>query len=309
MSGWTLADLPSQRARVAVVTGASPGGLGYETALALAGAGARVVLTARNPDKGEAARQALLAQHPEADVCVEALDLAHLASVRAFAERLAARHAAVDLLINNAGVMAPPQRQTTADGMELQLGSNYLGHVALTAQVLPLLRAASAPRVVNLSSLAHRQARIDFDDLQSERPYRPWKAYGQSKLAMLMFSLELQRRSDAHGWGVRALAAHPGIAQTALIANGPDGAGRRSASGVAVGLMAHYLGHSASAGALPTLYAATAPQAQPGGYCGPGDLFELKGHPAPAKIGRQAHDRQVAARLWETACALTGVAF
>ncbi|ASK95105.1 SDR family oxidoreductase [Xanthomonas campestris pv. merremiae] len=309
MNGWTLADLPSQRGRVAIVTGASPGGLGYETALALAGAGAHVVLTARNPDKGEAARRALLARHPEAEVCVEALDLARLASVRAFAKRLATRHAAVDLLINNAGVMAPPQRQTTADGMELQLGSNYLGHFALTAQVLPLLRAASAPRVVNLSSLAHRQARIDFDDLQSERSYRPWKAYGQSKLAMLMFSLELQRRSNTHGWGVRAIAAHPGIAQTALIANGPDGAGRRSASGVATGLFTRCIGHSASAGALPTLYAATSPQAQAGGYYGPNGLFELKGDPAPAKIAHQAHDQQGAARLWDTACALTGVAF
>ncbi|MEA9566617.1 oxidoreductase [Xanthomonas sp. WHRI 8932A] len=309
MSGWTLADLPPQRAKVAVITGASVGGLGYETALALAGAGASVVLTARNADKGEAARQALLAVHPHATVRVETLDLAHLASVRAFAERLGARQQWVDLLINNAGVMAPPQRQTTADGMELQFGSNYLGHFALTAQLLPLLRAAAAPRVVNLSSLAHRSARIDFDDLQTAHPYRPWKAYGQSKLAMLIFSMELQRRSDAQGWGLRAIAAHPGLARTALIANGPAAGGRRTAIGAATALLGPYISHSAAAGALPTLYAATDPQAQGGGYYGPDGLFELKGAPGPATIARQVHDRHVATRLWETSCTLADVAF
>lgn len=309
MSHWTLADLPSQRDKIAIVTGASPGGLGYETALALAGAGAGVVLAARNPDKGETARQAILAAHPAADVRVEALDLAHLSSVTAFAARIAARHPRLDLLINNAGVMAPPQRQTTADGLELQFGSNYLGHVALTAQLLPLLRAAPAARVVNLSSIAHRYGRIDFADLQTEHPYRPWKAYTQSKLAMLMFTLELQRRSDARGWGVRALAAHPGIAQTALIANGPGVDGRRSAIGTATALLAPWISHSAAAGALPTLYAATAPQATGGGYYGPDGAFELKGDPAPARIARQARDPQVAARLWEVACTLAGVAF
>lgn len=309
MSRWTLADLPPQRGKIAIVTGASPGGLGYETALALAGAGASVVLAARNPAKGEAARQAVLAAHPAADVCVEALDLAQLAAVAAFAQRIAARYPRLDLLINNAGVMAPPQRQTTADGLELQFGSNYLGHFALTAQVLPLLRAAPAARVVNLSSLAHRYARIDFDDLQTERPYRPWKAYGQSKLAMLMFSLELQRRSDAQGWGLRALSAHPGIAQTALVANGPAVDGRRTAIGAATALLGPWIRHSAAAGALPTLYAATAPQAQSGGYYGPDGLFEMKGDPAPARIARQARDPRVAARLWDVACALAGVAF
>lgn len=309
MSRWTLADLPSQRDKIAVVTGASPGGLGYETALALAGAGASVVLATRNPGKAETARQAILAAHPAADVRVEALDLAQLASVAAFAARMAARSPRLDLLINNAGVMAPPQRQTTADGLELQFGSNYLGHFALTAQLLPLLRAAPAARVVNLSSLAHRHARIDFDDLQCERPYRPWKAYGQSKLAMLMFSLELQRRSDAQGWGVRAIAAHPGIAQTALVANGPAVGGRRTAIGAATKWLAPWISHSAAAGALPTLYAATSPNAQPGGYYGPDGLFELKGDPAPARIARQVRDPQVAARLWEVACRLAGVAF
>ncbi|WP_369942169.1 SDR family oxidoreductase [Xanthomonas medicagonis] len=309
MSRWTLAELPPQRAKLAIVTGASPGGLGYETALALAGAGASVVLAARNPAKGETARQAVLAAHPAADVRVEALDLAQLASVAAFAQRIAARSPRLDLLINNAGVMAPPQRQTTADGLELQFGSNYLGHFALTARLLPLLRAAPGARVVNLSSLAHHTGRINFDDLQSERPYRPWQAYAQSKLAMLMFALELQRRSDAQGWGIRAPAAHPGIAQTALIANGPDGAGRRSAAGVATRLLAPWISHSAAAGALPTLYAATAPQAEGGGYYGPDGLFELKGDPAPARIGRRARDPQVAARLWEVSCTLAGVAF
>ncbi|MCC8538830.1 SDR family NAD(P)-dependent oxidoreductase [Xanthomonas axonopodis pv. poinsettiicola] len=193
--------------------------------------------------------------------------------------------------------------------MELQLGSNYLAHFALTARLLPLLRAASAPRVVNLSSIAHRSARIDFDDLQGERPYRAWKAYGQSKLAMLMFSRELQRRSDAHGWGLRAVAAHPGIAQTALIANGPAAGGRRTAIDLLTRWLGPAISQSAAAGALPTLYAATAPQAQAGGYYGPGGLFELKGSPAPASVARQAQDPEVAARLWDASCTLTGERF
>ena len=309
MSRWQLSDMPPQRTRLAIVTGASRGGLGHATALALAGAGARVVLAVRNADKGEAARQALLAAHPAADVRVEALDLARLTSVAAFAERIGARHERVDLLINNAGVMAPPQRQTTADGFELQFGSNYLGHFALTARLLPLLRAAPAPRVVNLSSLAHRQGRIAFDDLQGERAYRAWTGYGQSKLAMLMFALELQRRSDTHDWGLRAIAAHPGYARTELIANGPAVAGGRSLLGALSAALGPWFSHSAAAGALPTLYAATAPDAQGGGYYGPDGVFEMKGAPAPAAIARRARDADVARRLWETSCALAQVRF
>lgn len=309
MSAWTAADMPSQQGRLAIVTGASPGGLGYETALALCGAGAGMVLATRNPDRGEAARRGILARYPGADVQVAALDLARLSSVAGFAAHVAARHDRVDLLVNNAGVMALPQRRNTADGFEMQLGSNYLGHFALTGHLLPLLRAAQAPRVVNLASLAHRQGRIDFDDLQTERPYRAWKAYGQSKLAMLMFALELQRRSETQGWGLLANAAHPGYARTELIANGPASDGRSRLLSLLGAAMRPWLSHSAAAGALPTLYAATSPDAQGGAYYGPDGFHELKGAPAPAFVARQAHDRAAAARLWEVSCELTGVRF
>ena len=220
MSGWSAADIPPQIGRTVVITGAT-GGLGYETALALAGAGATVVLTGRNDIKGRNALERIRAEYPKADVSHETLDLASLASVADFAGRFAISRPSLDLLINNAGVMALPKRRATLDGFEMQFGTNYLGHYALTARLLPQLRRGFKPRVVNLSSLAHRSGAIDFGDLQSERSYRPWRAYGQSKLAMLMFALELQRRSNAAGWGLMSNAAHPGFARTDLIPNGP----------------------------------------------------------------------------------------
>jgi NAD(P)-dependent dehydrogenase (short-subunit alcohol dehydrogenase family) len=302
MAHWSTDDIPRQTGRLAVITGAT-GGLGFETALALAGAGARVVLTGRNATKGSAA---LRAQHPSASIAYEHLDLASLACVREFAGRFAREHGALDLLVNNAAVMAPPTRQTTADGFELQFGTNYLGHFALTGQLLPVLRNGRQTRVVNMSSIAHKlRAAIHFDDLQWAHRYDPWGAYSQSKLAMLMFALELQRRSDANGWGLLSNAAHPGFARTDLIANGPGEHGlmqRINRLGVQP-----LMSQSAAAGALPTLLAATAPEAMPGGYYGPNGLFELKGPPAVAAIAPRAQDRAVAARLWEVSEALTNL--
>ncbi|MGX9426988.1 MULTISPECIES: SDR family oxidoreductase [Bradyrhizobium] len=305
MSGWSTADIPPQTGKTAVITGAT-GGLGYETALALAGAGATVVLTGRNDIKGRHALERIRAQYPNADVSYETLDLASLASVADFAGRFAISRPSVDLLINNAGVMALPKRRTTQDGFEMQLGINYLGHYALTARLLPQLRRGLKPRVVNLSSLAHRSGAIDFADLQSERSYRPWRAYCQSKLAMLIFALELQRRSDAAGWGLMSNAAHPGYARTDLIPNGP---GTRSLSSYFSRLLQPYASQSAAAGALPTLFAATSPAAEPGGYYGPNWFYELKGPPVEAKIMPQAKDAAVAAMLWEASATLTGVSF
>ncbi|RZN27701.1 SDR family oxidoreductase [Bradyrhizobium sp. Leo121] len=305
MSGWSTADIPPQTSKTAVITGAT-GGLGYETALALAGAGATVVLTGRNDSKGRHALERIRAQYPKADVSYETLDLASLASVADFAGRFAISRPSVDLLINNAGVMALPKRRTTQDGFEMQLGINYLGHYALTARLLPQLRRALKPRVVNLSSLAHRSGAIDFADLQAERSYRPWRAYCQSKLAMLIFALELQRRSDAAGWGLMSNAAHPGYARTDLIPNGP---GTRSLSSYFSRLLQPYASQSAAAGALPTLFAATSPAAEPGGYYGPNWFYELKGPPVEAKIMPQAKDAAVAAMLWEASATLTGVSF
>jgi NAD(P)-dependent dehydrogenase (short-subunit alcohol dehydrogenase family) len=305
MTDWTTADIPPLNGKTAVITGAT-GGLGYETALALAGRGATVVLTGRNDLKGRNALDEIRARFPSAKVVYETLDLASLASVADFAGRFATSHDALDLLINNAGVMALPKRQTTADGFEMQFGTNYLGHYALTARLLPWLRRGNQPRVVNLSSLAHRSGRIDFDDLQGARAYVPWRAYCQSKLAMLMFALELQRRSDAAGWGVMSEAAHPGYARTDLIPNGPGG---NSLSWRLGRLLQPFISHSAAEGALPTLFAATSPQAKAGGYYGPNGFYELKGAPVPAKIMPQAQDTAVAARLWDVSATLTGVSF
>jgi NAD(P)-dependent dehydrogenase (short-subunit alcohol dehydrogenase family) len=305
MTGWTTADIPPQDGKTAVITGAT-GGLGYETALALAGAGATVVLTGRNKAKGGLALQNIRSQFPNARISYEDLDLAKLASVADFAARFAAGHQSLDLLINNAGVMALPKRQQTSDGFEMQFGTNYLGHYALIAHLFPLLRRGNQPRVVNLSSLAHRSGTIDFDDLQGTRSYVPWKAYSQSKLAMLMFAIELQYRSDAAGWGLMSNAAHPGYARTELIANGPGASGLLWQINKA---LRPFVSHSAAEGALPTLFAATSPQARAAGYYGPNWFYELKGPPVPAKIMPQAEDAAVMARLWDVSAALTGVSF
>ncbi|WP_414442099.1 oxidoreductase [Burkholderia sp. 22PA0106] len=306
---WSVRDIPSQQGRFAVVTGAT-GGIGYETALALAGAGARVLLAGRDDAKGAAALRAIRAAHLRAEVEYRRVDLASLDAVRGFAAELTARHPALDLLIDNAGVMTPPVRHATADGFELQFGTNYLSHFALTGLLLPMLRAAPAPRVVIVSSGAHRlRAAIHFDDLQWVRRYAPWQAYAQSKLAILMFAFELQRRSDAAGWGLHVTAAHPGFARTGLQSAGPNlGATGRSA--LLRWLMAQsypWISQSAADGALPTLFAATSPDADRAGYYGPQHRFELLGPVGPAKVGAEARDEAVAARLWTVSEALTGV--
>jgi NAD(P)-dependent dehydrogenase (short-subunit alcohol dehydrogenase family) len=304
MKPWTVRDIPDQTGRLAVITGAT-GGIGFETALALAVAGADVVLTGRNAAKGEAALQRIRAVSPRASIRYEHLDLASLRSVRQFVEKFSQQTRSLDLLINNAGVMTPPERLVTEDGFELQFGTNYLSHFALTAPLLPLLRQGTQPRVVNISSGAHRiRASIHFDDLQWERRYEPWPAYAQSKLAMLMFAFELQRRSDAHGWGLLSNAAHPGYARTDLIANGPgDGATWMNVAGK---LLGRFASQSAADGALPTLFAATAPQAQSAGYYGPKNAFEMKGPVTEAIIGKHAKDIGVAKRLWDVSEQLTG---
>ena len=300
MNNWTTKDIPSQSGKLALITGAT-GGLGFETALALAGANAEVILTGRNAQKGQDALRRIRAEYPHAKLRFEALDLASLASVADLSRRINAEERPIDLLINNAGVMALARRQLTADGFEKQLGTNYLGHFALTAQLLPLLRSS---RVVNLSSIAHRNGRIEFDDLQGKQRYRPWTIYAQSKLAMLMFALELQRRSDAKGWGITSIAAHPGWARTELIANGP---GTQGIQGMLTRLLIPLFSHSAADGALPILFAATSPEAKNSGYYGPNGFYEMKGPVAAARIMPQASDAAVAARLWNVSASLTGV--
>ena len=303
MDNWTTSDIPPQRGRIAVVTGT--GGLGYEHALSLARAGATVILAGRGAEKGLEATRRIRDAVPGAKVEFTLLDLASLDSIAACGARLRAAIDRVDVLINNAGVMNPPERRTTADGFELQFGTNHLGHFALTAQLLPLLRRSDAARVVTLSSVAARQGRVDIHELQYESAYRPKVAYAQSKLACLVFAMELQRRSESAGWSLRSIAAHPGISRTDLLLNG---AGPDSAAGRARRWL-WFLFQPAANGAWPTLFAATAPQADGGAYYGPGYFGETRGAPSMARVPDRALDLGNALRLWDASERLTGLRF
>ena len=301
---WTEADIPPLNDKRAIITGT--GGLGYDIARMLTGRGCEVILAGRNADKGAASVAKINQAVPEANIRFEQLDLANLESVAAFAERMKDEGVALDILINNAGVMAPPKRVETSEGFELKMRTNYLGHFALTAGLLPLLRKADAPRVVNVSSIAHRSGRIHFDDMQFSRAYKTWPAYGQSKIAMLMFGLELQRQSDANGWGITSCPAHPGVARTELVANGP---GSTSMMGRMMAVFNPLFSHSSAAGALPIGYAATSPEVVGGGYYGPGGFMEMTGVPADSGISKTARDKASAKRLWDVSEQLTGTSF
>ncbi|MBW6532894.1 SDR family oxidoreductase [Sphingomonas sp. RRHST34] len=303
MTRWTVSDIPPQNGRSAVVTGT--GGLGFEDALALARAGCEVVLAGRDSLKGASAVDRIRRDIPGAKIRFEPLDLAEFGSIAAFADRLGRQRQSLDILINNAGIMVPPRRRTTADGVELQFGTNYLGHFALTAHLLPLLRAGVQSRVVSLSSVAAPAGAINFDDLNAVTRYRPMPVYSQSKLACLIFAFELQRRSDAGAWGITSIASHPGISRTDLLHNGP---GRWSVHGMARSFLP-FLFQPVAQGALPTLYAATSPNALAGGYYGPDGLGELRGSPAAVKVPPQALDERVAARLWEMSEVMADVRF
>jgi NAD(P)-dependent dehydrogenase (short-subunit alcohol dehydrogenase family) len=301
-SKWSAEQIPDQSGRTAVITGANSG-LGMISARELARHGAAVVLACRNLEKGRAAQRAIEAAAPQAQVELAELDLGSLASVRAFAERFLAGHEHLDLLLNNAGVMAPPRRETE-DGFELQLGTNLLGHFALTAQLMSALEGRTDARVVTLSSNAHKMGRINFDDLQSERGYRRWSAYGQSKLADLMFSLELDRRLRAAGSTLTSVAAHPGYAATNL-----QTAAAPTLDRLVMRATNLVMAQNAEMGALPSLYAATAPGVAGGSYIGPDGIGEFRGHPKVVSPSSAARDQQSAAHLWAVAEQLTGVRF
>ncbi len=291
---WTAADIPDQSGRVAVVTGANSG-IGLAAARELARAGAKVVLAVRDPAKGERA-----AAQIAGDTEVSQLDLASLASVREFAAQLQT----VDLLINNAGVMAAPRR-LTADGFESHLQTNHLGHFALTGLLLERLLAAPAPRVVTVSSHLHRRGRINFDDLQGERKYERWQAYSNSKLANLLFCFELDRRARAAGTKLVSTAAHPGYAATNLQFAATPHRWERAAGWIGNLLFAQ----SADMGALPTLYAATVPDLPGGSFVGPDGRGGRRGHPHLVTAAGKAYDEEVARRLWEVSEQLTGVSY
>lgn len=296
---WTADDIPNQTGKIAVITGANSG-LGYESAVALAAKGAHVVMACRSPKKAEQAKADLLARVPNASVELAALDLSSLASVRAFAEGFKAKHAKLDILMNNAGLMAIP-KTPTADGFESQFGVNHLAHFALTGLLLDRLLAAPGSRVVNVSSQAHTGGRINFDDLQGDKSYSRFGAYAQSKVANILFTRELQKHLDHAGAPVLSVAAHPGVAATSLFEVGfaPVDAVLKFGAGL--------FGQNAAMGALPQLYAATAPDVQGAEYFGP--RRGVRGYPARQTPTRYAQDDGIAARLWEVSEQLTGVRY
>jgi NAD(P)-dependent dehydrogenase (short-subunit alcohol dehydrogenase family) len=299
---WTTAQIPDQSGRTAIVTGANSG-LGLASARELARHGAHVVLACRNMEKGAQAMCEIEASAPGAQLELAPLDLGELASVASFAERFRSEHESLDLLLNNAGVMAPPRRET-ADGFELQFGTNLLGHFALTARLIEEMEGRADARVVTLSSNAHKLGRINFDDLQSAGRYTRWGAYGQSKLADLMFALELDRRLRAANSTVKSIAAHPGYAATNL-----QFAAAPALDRLVMRLSNLTLAQSADMGALPSLYAATYPDLEGGSYVGPDGIGEFRGHPRLVSPNRAARDQRVAAHLWAVSEELTGIHF
>ncbi len=306
MAPWTTDDIPLLANRTAVVTGANSG-LGFETAQALAGAGAHVVLACRDQVKGGDAHDRIRREVPTADVQVGQLDLADLSSVRKFASEFSSEHGGLDILVNNAGVMAIPRRET-ADGFEMQFGTNHLGHFALTGLLLDSLLARPGARVVTVSSEMARMGRIRFDDLDGARRYGKWTAYAQAKLANQLFTLELDRRVTDRGQDLVSVAAHPGYAATNLQAVGPQMSGSSIMARLS-DLANAVVAQPAAAGALPSLYGATAPGVGGAQYFGPDRLFGMRGDPKPVSFVRAAKDPATARRLWEVSEERTGVRF
>ena len=304
---WTAADIPAQAGKTAVVTGANSG-IGFHTALGLARAGARVVVAVRDEVKGKDAIRRLQAEMPDADLHLGLLDLADLSSIHRFAAQVLESTGPPELLVNSAGVMGVPQRRTTRDGFELQIGTNHLGHFALTGLLLRGMLTRSGARVVTVSSLAHEQGRIRFDDLQGEQSYGPWTAYSQSKLANLLFAFELDRQARARGLDLLSVAVHPGVSATKLQIAGP----RLGHQGLLTRCRLYFvrrIGQSAAHGALPSLYAATAPEVVGGAFYGPNGPGHIRGAPTRVPPAPEALDEQVAQRLWEVSERLTGIRF
>jgi len=303
---WSADDVPDLSGKTVAITGGNSG-IGYEAALVFARRHASVVIACRSVEKGRAAASAITAAHPGAAIEVMELDLASLASVRAFAEAFRGRYRRLEVLCNNAGVMALPYRRT-ADGFEMQFGTNHLGHFALTGLLMELLLGTAGARVVTVSSGMHHVGSVRFDDLQSEHSYGKWRAYGQSKLANLLFAFELQRRADRAGAKLISVGCNPGYIATNLQAAGP----KMEGSALMESLWAwsnRWFAEDGATGALPTLYAATASEVQPGDYIAPIYYGSARGTPHRGKSSARARDAQAAARLWEVSEQLTGVRY
>jgi NAD(P)-dependent dehydrogenase (short-subunit alcohol dehydrogenase family) len=304
---WTPREITPLTGKNALVTGANSG-IGFHTALELARAGAHVILACRDTAKSTAALQRIRAQCPAADLSSIPLDLASLSSIHHAADALNARHLSLDLLINNAGIMAVPTRHTTTDGFELQFGTNHLGHFALTGLLLPSLLRADAPRVITVSSIAHKQAKLEFDNLNGERRYRDLAAYNLSKLANLLFAFELHRRAAAASLPLRSIAAHPGVATTNLFAAGSR-LDRQPLFSWLTEKFVPILGQSDACGAWPILYAATASDVSGGEFIGPRGPLEFRGYPTRARSAPIANDPEAAAKLWQLSEQLTRVQY
>jgi NAD(P)-dependent dehydrogenase (short-subunit alcohol dehydrogenase family) len=304
MSKWSPQQMPPQQGRLAIVTGANSG-IGYQAARYLSRAGAAVILACRSREKGEAASAKIVAKQPSAKVEVRILDVADLDSVRRFAAEFLNEDKPLDLLINNAGVMALPERRTTPQGFEMQFGTNHLGHFALTGLLLPALLRQPKSRVVTVASIAHKSGKLNFDDLNAERRYDPRGAYAQSKLANVVFGLEFDRRLRARSANTASVIAHPGVAVTNIVSNGM-GTGLK---GRVVSALLPFVAQSDDRGSWPLLYAATSPDAHGGGYYGPDGIAEFKGTPVEVKPKPHALDPAAGKRLWEMSEALTGVRY
>jgi len=300
---WTAAQIPALGGKKVLITGANSG-IGYQAAVQLARHGAHVILACRSAEKGEQALRSLQKELPSASVELMLLDVSSIADVHRFAAEFLKRGIFLDILINNAGVMALNPRQVTPEGFERQFATNHLGHFALTGLLLPSIMAAPAPRVITVASLAHRGGKIHFDDLQMAKHYKPWDAYNQSKLANILFARELARR--AVGSPLISIPVHPGVSQTSIVANGPGSTDLKTR---VLFTFAKFLTQSDEAGALPTLYAATSPNAKPAEYIGPDGFMEMKGAPVVVQPRANALDEAVGQRLWKVSEELTGVVY
>lgn len=306
MSNWTQADIPDQRDKIIIVTGANSG-LGYETSRELAAKGARVIMACRNKSRGELAAARIKDKLPTALLTVMKLDLADLAQIERFARRFRGAYGRLHILINNAGVMALPYRET-GDGFEMQFGTNHLGHFALTGRLLGRLLDTPGARVATVSSSIHERGKINFDDLNSRGHYDKWTAYEQSKLANLLFAYELQRKLEANEQETISVAAHPGHTATNLRQTGPRMSGDRFQAWL-MHLSNRFLAQSTEMGALPILYAATAPDVKGGDYIGPGGIMEMRGYPIKTRSSGDSYDPELARRLWRVSTEMTGVAY
>ena len=306
MTKWTEADVPTQHGKVALITGANSG-LGREATRVLADAQATVVMACRNESKAQAALESIQSQNPQAQVAVMALDLSSLASIKEFAQAFTARFDRLDVLMNNAGVMALPQCETE-DGFEMQFGVNHLGHFALTGHLWPLLLSTEGSRIVNVSSNAHKFGRMNWADVHNRKRYNAWAVYGQSKLANLLFTLGLNKRLQHAGTGAIAVAAHPGYAATHLFHSSAEMAGSKTKRWLA-DMGNRLMAQPADMGALPQLYAATAPDVQSGDYYGPGGFMQGRGYPKKVACRPAAQDEGAAEKLWGLSEEQTGVCY